>query len=156
MIAAVARNGVIGRDGTIPWHQSSDLRRFKALTMGNTVVMGRLTYLSIGKPLSGRRTIVVTSKAIDAVTTAPSLEDAIALAGRPVFLAGGARIYADGMALADTIYLTRVDAEPAGDAHFPPIDERAFSLVSEERGEPGPRDDHPFFYVTYRRRALTD
>lgn len=153
LIAAVAENGVIGAEGDIPWHLASDLKRFKALTMGHTLVMGRRTYHSIGRPLPGRRTIVVTRAPLPQVETAASLEAAIAAAGRPVFLAGGAGIYAEGLRHADTIYLTRVHARPAGDTHFPPIDPAVFAVVEEVAGERGERDDHPFDLVTYRRRA---
>lgn len=151
LIAAVADNGVIGAEGGIPWRLRSDLRRFKALTLGHTVVMGRATYHSIGRPLPGRRTIVVTRGDIAGVETARSLDEAIAEAGRPVFLAGGARIYAEGLAYADTIYLTRVAASPAGDTRFPPIDPAEFTLVSSEEGTPAEGDDHPFQYLEYHR-----
>lgn len=152
IIVAAANNGVIGRDGAIPWHLSSDLKRFKALTLGHTIIMGRLTFQSIGKPLPGRRTIVVTGETIDGVETVGSLDAALAIAKRPVFLVGGAKIYAEGMTHADTIYLTRVDAAPEGDTVFPPIDETVFAPVAEDQGIRGPRDDHDFTYVTYARR----
>lgn len=153
LIAAVADNGVIGADNDIPWRLPSDLKHFKALTLGHTLVMGRRTYASIGKPLPGRRTIVVTRTPIEGVETVESLEEALRIAGRPVFLAGGAGIYREGMAVADTIFLTCVHATPSGDTHFPPIDESAFALVSETPGDQGTRDDHAFDNRRYRRRA---
>lgn len=156
LVVAAAENGVIGADGAIPWRLSSDLRHFKALTLGHTIVMGRRTYESIGRPLPGRRTIVVTASAIEGVETAPSLTEALAAAGRPVFLVGGAGIYAEGMAHADTIYLTRVHATPDGDTYFPAIDEDTFAAISQEPGVPGPADACAFTFLVYRRRAGGD
>ncbi|MEM0907070.1 MAG: dihydrofolate reductase, partial [Pseudomonadota bacterium] len=146
IIVGAAENGVIGAHGAIPWHLSSDLKYFKARTVGQSVVMGRLTYLSIGRPLPGRRTIVVTQSTIEGVETVKSLRDALAVAGRPVFLAGGSRIYEAGLEVADTIFLTRVHASPAGDTRFPAIDAEAFECVWRQAGEQGPRDDHPFTF----------
>ncbi len=151
LIVAAAENGVIGRDGQIPWRLSSDLKHFKALTLGHTVVIGRRTHESIGRPLPGRRTIVVTSRSIDGVETARSLAEAVRMAEGPVFLAGGEAIYREGMALADTIHLTRVHAAPEGDTRFPEIDEAAFTLADRQPGIRGPNDDHDFTYMTFRR-----
>lgn len=153
LIAAVAENGVIGRAGGIPWRLPSDLKHFKALTIGHTLVMGRATFLSIGRPLPGRRTLVVTRTPIEGVETVASLKEALAAADRPVFLAGGARIYGDGMAHADTIFLTRVHARPDGDTHFPPIDPAVFAVVETETGVPAGADEHPFDYVVLKRRV---
>ena len=153
LIAAVAENGVIGNAGGIPWRLPSDLKRFKALTIGHTLVMGRATYQSIGRPLPGRRTLVVTRSPIDGVETLPSLDAALAAADRPVFLAGGAGIYAEGMARADTIFLTRVHASPAGDTHFPPIDPAIFTCIEDESGEPTGADEHPFDFLILKRRV---
>ncbi|MCF3935466.1 dihydrofolate reductase [Acuticoccus sp. M5D2P5] len=151
LIAAVAENGVIGRGLAIPWRVSSDLRRFKARTTGNTIIIGRRTHESIGKTLPGRRTIVVTRRPIDGVEAAKSLAEAIAMSTTPVFLAGGARIYAEGMALADGIEITRVHATPDGDVHFPPIDPERFRLVDIVPGEQGERDEFAFSFETYAR-----
>lgn len=152
LIVAAAENGVIGRAGQIPWRLSSDLKHFKALTLGHTVVIGRRTHESIGRPLPGRRTIVVTRGSFEGVETAQSLAEAVERAGRPVFLAGGEAIYREGMALADTIYLTRVHAAPEGGARFPDVDPAAFTLAEERPGTRGPNDDHNFTYMTFRRR----
>ncbi len=151
MVAAVARNGVIGRDGDLPWRIPSDLKHFKMLTLGRTVIMGRRTYEELGKPLPRRRNLVVTSRAIEGVETAPSLGAALALAEGPVALIGGTAIYAEGMAHADAIHITRVDAEPHGDTVFPPIDPAQFVLEDRARGERGPSDEYGFAYETYRR-----
>ncbi|WP_108659307.1 dihydrofolate reductase [Acuticoccus kandeliae] len=150
ILAAVAENGVIGRGLDLPWRLSSDLKRFKARTLGNTIVIGRRTHESIGKALPGRRTIVVSSRPVEGMEVAPSLAAALAMADTPVFLAGGARIYRDGMARADRIEITRVHARPDGDIYFPPIDE-AFAKVAEEAGVQGERDEYPFTFETYAR-----
>lgn len=155
MVAAVAENGVIGRDGALPWRLPSDLAHFKRLTLGNTVVMGRRTHASIGRPLPGRRTIVVTSRPIEGVETAACLADALAMARTPVFLAGGAGIYAEGMGLADVLHITRVHARPAGDTIFPEIDP-AFRLTSAEPGPTTRGDELPFTYETYVRSPGLD
>lgn len=125
VVAAVARNGVIGREGDLPWHLPEDMRRFKELTMGGTLVMGRRTYESIGRPLPGRRTVVVTRQAdwsAEGVETAGSLEEAIEKAGDgQVFVVGGAEVYRRALDVADAMVLTEVDAEPEGDVYFPDI-----------------------------------
>lgn len=152
VVAAVARNGVIGRDGDMPWHLPDDLRHFKALTLGGTLVMGRKTYDSIGRPLPGRTTVVVTRQpdwSVPGVTTAHSLEDALAAApDGDTFVVGGGEIYAMALPLADRLVITEVDQSPEGDAHFPAVDwshwretarERhdGFSFVTYERAHPG-------------------
>ena len=130
IVAAVGRNGVIGVDGGLPWHLPDELRRFKELTMGHVLVMGRKTYESIGRPLPGRTTVVVTRKpdwrpGADGVLVAHSVAGAIA-AGEAVddevFVVGGAEVYAAALPLTDRLALTFVDAEPDGDTFFPPVD----------------------------------
>lgn len=150
LVVAAAENGVIGRDNDLPWRIPSDLARFKALTMGGTLIMGRRTFQSIGRPLPGRRTIVVTSTAIDGVEHAGSLAEAIARAQSEVFLVGGANIYAEGLAHADRIYLTRVHARPDGDVHLPPLD--GFLRVASEAGVRTERDEHAFTFETWLKR----
>lgn len=125
LIAAVAENGVIGAGNALPWHLPEDLKRFKALTLGHPVIMGRKTYESIGRPLPGRRNIVVSRNADFAAAgceTAVSLEAAIAAcAGTAdeIFVIGGAQIYAEALPLARRLYLTEIRAEFPGDARFP-------------------------------------
>jgi dihydrofolate reductase len=131
MIYAVSPDGVIGRDNKIPWNHPGDLKRFKRVTMGAVVVMGRKSYDSVGKPLPGRRNIVVTSRPLDApgVETARSLGEALDLAGdRDVWILGGARIFEEGMRYADLIDVTYVpDRVPVeGAVLVPPVDERLF------------------------------
>ncbi|RAI01046.1 hypothetical protein DLJ53_17660 [Acuticoccus sediminis] len=151
MVAAVGRNGVIGKGGDLPWDIPSDRKHFKALTVGRTVIMGRRTYEELGKPLPQRRNLVVTSRAIDGVETFPSLDAALAAAEGPVALIGGNAIYAEGMAHADTIHITRVHGEPEGDTVFPTIDTARFRLAETAPGERGPRDEYGFDFETYVR-----
>jgi dihydrofolate reductase len=144
LVAAVARNGVIGDSGRLPWHLPEDLKRFKSLTLGHVMVMGRKTHDSIGRPLPGRRTIVVSRQAglaYPGVEVVASLEAAIALAGEvpEIFVVGGGEIYAQALSLAHRLLLTEVDATPAGDAFFPPLDRSAWrvSARAEGRSEKG-------------------
>lgn len=152
IIAAVARNGVIGRDGTLPWRLPGDLAHFKRLTLGNTLVVGRRTHESIGRALPGRRTIVLSSREVAGMERASSLEEAIARSQTPVFLAGGARVYEEGMALADALHITRVAACVPGDVVFPPIDRAQFHLDEVVPGARTARDEHAFTHETYLRR----
>ena len=143
LVAAIARNGVIGADGGIPWHLPDDQRRFKELTIGHVLVMGRVTYESIGRPLPGRTTVVVTRSAgwgagDDGVLVAPSVAEALALAAtvdEEVFVVGGTRVYEEALPLADRLELTWVDAEPRGDARFPAVDWAAWREVEREEHE---------------------
>lgn len=127
LLVARARNGAIGKDNALPWHLPEDLQHFKATTLGHPIVMGRRTFESIGRPLPGRRTLVVTSDAgwtHAGCERAASLDDAIArCADAPeLFVVGGARLYADAMPRADRLLVTEVDLTVAGDVFFPPID----------------------------------
>lgn len=142
LVAAVARNGVIGLDGGLPWHIPGDLPRFKAMTLGHVLVMGRKTYESIGRPLPDRTTIVVTRRpgwhGGAAVLVAHSVDDALTRAGEldeKVFVVGGARIYAEALPLADRLELTHVDLEPDGDTFFPPVDWSDWRVVHRKPGE---------------------
>lgn len=156
LIAAVARNGVIGAGNALPWHLPADLKHFKALTLGHPVLMGRKTFESIGRPLPGRPNIVVSRDpafVAEGVTVAASVASGLTCAatlGTPVFVIGGAQIYAQCLALADRIYLTRVDIEVAGDAFFPPLDARQWR---ETAGENWPAaDGYPAYaFVTLER-----
>lgn len=163
LVAAVARNGVIGRDNDLPWRLSSDLRHFRRLTMGRPILMGRRTFQSIGKPLDGRTNIVITRDpafAVEGVEVAASLAAALQL-GRAiairdgvdaVMVTGGGQIYAEAMPCADVLHLTEVDLAPEGAVHFPAIDPSVWQETDRVPGEPGPRDDAGFAFVTYRRR----
>ncbi|HEX9006519.1 MAG TPA: dihydrofolate reductase [Bacteroidota bacterium] len=143
IIAAVARNRVIGRDGKIPWHISDDLKRFKRLTVGHPVLMGRRTWESLGRPLADRRNVVLSSREIPGVETYPTAERALeALAGEErVFVIGGAALYARFLDRADELYLTLVDQEPGGDTLFPPYEELLKARYRLTR-----REDHPGYH----------
>jgi dihydrofolate reductase len=158
LVAAVARGGVIGRDGTVPWRLPEDMQHFRTLTMGHPVVMGRRTWDSLPdrfRPLSGRRNVVVTHNphwSAPGADRASSLEHALRLlAPAPhAFVIGGAELYALALPLADRLLLTEVDTVVDGDTFFPAWDRSAFDEESREKhvSETG----IPFSYVTYRRR----
>ena len=156
LIAAVGRNGVIGRDNDLPWRIREDLQHFKQLTLGHTLVMGRKTYDSIGRPLPGRRTVVVTRQpdwSAPGVEVAHSLEEALKLAdsnetqatGSDVYVAGGGEIYRQALPYADRLELTEVDQSPAGDTTFPTLDPTQWAETART-----PHDG--FTFVTYTRR----
>ena len=137
IIAAVARNRVIGRDNRLPWHLPQDLKRFRALTMGHHVIMGRKTWESIGRILPGRSMVVVSrDRAYGAAgcLVASSLEQAIRLCGADpeVFIIGGAEIYRQALPMADRMYLTRIEQDVAGDTYFPDFDAEEWTESSRE------------------------
>ncbi len=137
LVAAVARNGVIGAGGKLPWHLPEDLRHFRQLTMNHPVIMGRRTWDSLGKPLPGRENIVVSRQSgFDApgASKAASVEGAIALcAGEPVaFVIGGSEIYAAALPLADGLVLTEIDRDYDGDTRFPDWDRKAWRVAQKE------------------------
>jgi dihydrofolate reductase len=149
LLAAIGRNLVIGRDGAMPWHLPADLKHFKATTMGHPMVMGRKTFESIGRPLPGRRTIVVTRQPDwrhPDVETAHSLADALALAGPAdeVFVVGGGQVYAEAMPFAQRMILSEVDDAPDGDAFFP-------EWVTQDWREVSREHEDGFDIVTYER-----
>ncbi len=163
-VVAVAENGVIGRDGAIPWRVPSDLRVFRRVTMGKPVIMGRKTYDSIGKPLAGRDNIVVTRKAdLDAegIERASSIDEALEIARAraaehgvdEITVIGGAEIFAAMLAIADRIYLTRIHARPDGDTHFPELDRNVWREVSAAPLLPDPRDSAAATLHIYERAA---
>jgi dihydrofolate reductase len=159
LIAAVAQNGVIGADGGIPWHLPEDFAHFKATTLGHTLVMGRTTYESIGRPLPGRTTIVLTRDpdwhpsrhasshlpaGADAVLVADSLEEALTMAEGDVFVAGGAAVYLVALPYADEQLISEVDLSPPGDTFYPVFDREQWQEVGREAHE-------GFDVVRYRR-----
>ena len=156
LIVAVAKNGVIGTGGTMPWHITEDFAHFKAVTLGHSVVMGRKTYESIGRPLPRRRNIVITRNAelsIEGCEMATSLEAALALCEgeEEVFVIGGGEIYRQAMPLADKLYITHVGIEVEGDTCFPNIDPTVWREVCREDFERGKDFEHPFSFVDYER-----
>lgn len=163
LVAAVARNGVIGADNGLIWKLSSDQKRFRALTWGKPLLMGRKTFESIGRPLPGRATIVVTRSADFAppgarvahdVDAALSLADEIGrqMSADEIMVAGGGEIYRQTIDRADRLYLTEVDLAPEGDSHFPAIDAGLWREEKRERGIRTDRDEVEFTYVDCVRR----
>jgi dihydrofolate reductase len=157
LIVAVARNGVIGVDNRLPWRLPADLQRFKQLTLGHHVVMGRRTWESIGRPLPGRTSVVVTRNralAVPAgVLVVGSFDEALAACtGDPEpFIIGGAEIYQAALPRADRLHLTVVERDFAGDTFFPELDRSAWRL---ERSEPHPEAEPPFRFETWIRTRI--
>jgi len=164
IIAALARNRVIGRDNRMPWHLPEDLKRFKRLTLGHAVIMGRRTFESIiataGKPLPGRENIVVTRSSVwtrPGCRVANSLDAALAAAhaSAEAFVIGGAEIYALAMPLAQRLYLTEIEREFDGDTFFPGFDRSGWREVSRERRAPEGAEGFGYAFVEYRRALRT-
>lgn len=146
LIVAAARNNVIGRAGALPWRLSDDLKRFKALTLGKPIVMGRKTFESIGKPLPGRTNIVISRDfAAEGTLPAPNLPAALDLAshhGGEAMVIGGARVFVEAIPLAGRIHFTRVEAEVDGDVFFPRLDPSAWRATSAGAAARSPRNDY--------------
>jgi dihydrofolate reductase len=164
LIAAVADNGVIGQGGGLPWRLKSDLRNFRTVTMGKPVVMGRKTYLSIGKPLAGRTNIVVSRNrdfAASGVVAAPGIAEALAAArgdalrrsADAIAVIGGAELYAYVIGQADRLVITHVHLHPEGDTNFPVIDPALWRVVARSPHSPGPDDAAAFTVLVYERRG---
>jgi dihydrofolate reductase len=164
LIAAVAENGVIGRSSGLPWRLKSDMVHFRALTLGKPVVMGRKTYLSIGRALPRRTTIVVSRDrnfAAPGIVVAPTLDFALAAArgdalrrgADAIMVAGGAEIYAQSMARATRLVVTQVHVRAEGDAHFPVIDPQLWHETARAEHQPGPEDDAAFSFIDYERKS---
>ena len=167
LIVAVADNGVIGRDGGLPWRMPSDLKTFRRLTMGKPIVMGRRTFQSIGKPLDGRDNIVVTRDSYfehTGVSAVASVAEALTLArvlartrgADEIMVIGGADIYAAVLPVADRIYLTRVHATPDGDKHFPTLAGGEWTEVSREAMPKGERDEFAATLIVLERKSGSD
>jgi dihydrofolate reductase len=153
LVVARAANGTIGRDGTLPWHIPADLRRFKALTMGHPMIMGRKTFESLPRLLPGRRHIVLTRDGawhVPGAEVAQDVDEALALAGDgPVSVIGGAQIYRLFLPLANRIELTEVQADIPGDTHLPPLGDDWRETFREQHGATG--DAPAFAFVTLAR-----
>jgi len=162
LIVAVAKNGVIGRDGALAWKISDDLKRFRALTTGKPVIMGRKTFDSIGKPLPDRVNIVVSRKMApqEGIIVAPTIEDALRLGADAaahldadeIFVIGGAEIYARALPLAERIHLTEVDAEVAGDVRFPALSDDEWRRIEVGAAARSPRNEYDCRFYTLDRR----
>ena len=157
IVVAVARNGVIGRDNALPWRIPADLAHFKKVTMGHPVVMGRRTYESIGKPLPGRKNIVVTRNpafAAPGCTVVSSLEQAWRAAGDAgeVCVIGGTSLFEEALPLADVIHLTEVEANVEGDAYFPAFNRQAWETREIARHPADERNDYPIRILELTRK----
>jgi dihydrofolate reductase len=162
LVAAVGENGVIGRDGGLPWRLKSDMQHFRRLTLGRPVVMGRKTYESIGKPLKDRTNIVITRDpgyAAEGIVVARSLDEAMRAArddarGRSaeaIAIVGGSGVFRESLALADRLEITLVHASPPGDRFFPPIDAKNWRETARVRHPAAPQDDADVSFITYER-----
>lgn len=162
VVVAVAENGVIGRDNTLPWRIKSDLKFFKSVTMNKPVVMGRKTWLSIGKPLPGRTNIVVTRQpdfAAPGILVAPGVDQALAAArgdalrrsADAIAVIGGTEIFEQTLPLADRLILTLVHAKPPGDTYFPAVDPAVWREAERLPQPKGPDDEYGFTIVNYER-----
>lgn len=157
LIVAKSRNNVIGRDNTLPWRLPEDLAHFRKTTMGAPILMGRKTYDSIGRPLPGRRNIVITRNPdlkIEGCEMAHSLEEAqlLCIGTAEIFLVGGAQLYAEALPSADRLVVTEVDIDIDGDAWFPPIDMSVWYEASRETHQAKPPNAFNYAFVTYERK----
>lgn len=162
VLAAIADNGVIGDDNRLIWQLSSDLKRFRQLTLGHPMLMGRKTFQSIGKALPGRETVVLTRDpafAAEGVHVAHDLAGALDLCrdlakrmqAPGIAVVGGADVYAQTLPMADRLHLTEVHATPHGDAFFPDWDRKSFKVISKEDFPSGPRDEYAYSFIDYQR-----
>ncbi|HBE72283.1 MAG TPA: diacylglycerol kinase [Planctomycetaceae bacterium] len=158
LVVAVAQNGTIGRNGDLPWRLSSDLKRFKKMTMGHCLLMGRKTYESIGRPLPGRQTIVLSRRGCDVaegIRVVGNIDEVQDLVedGRQVMVVGGAQVYRSALKNCTRAWITRVLAEIEGDATFAPLPSNEWCLESTEGFPEGPTDEFPTQLEVWRRRA---
>lgn len=156
LIVAMTENNVIGRDGDMPWRLSADLRRFKRITMGHHMIMGRKTFDSIGRALPGRTTIVLSrtaTYAMENVQVARGLDEAIhqAKGDSEIFVVGGAEIYSLALPRAERIYLTRIHCELDGDTVFPQVNWSQWELIDKETHTADSKNDHNYSFLTYQR-----
>lgn len=156
LIVAISDNHVIGRDGQLPWHLSADLKRFKKLTMGHHIIMGRKTFDSIGRLLPGRTSIVLTRQtdwSVDGALTAADLEAARLLAGddEEAFIIGGSQVYQLALPMVERLYVTQVHATVEGDTHFPAITTAEWQLQDQQDHLADEKNDHDYSFMIYHR-----
>jgi dihydrofolate reductase len=155
IVVAIAQNHAIGKNNQLLWNLPKDLKHFKDITTGHTVIMGRKTYDSVGKPLPKRRNIIITRQdiAIEGCEVVPSIEDALALCAdeEEVFIVGGAEIYRQSMHLTNRIYLTIVKKDFEADSFFPPIDDKEWKTIEKEDFEPDEKNPLPLSFITLER-----
>lgn len=164
ILVAVSENSVIGRDGGLPWRLSGDLKRFKQLTMGHTIIMGRRTWESIGRPLPGRRMVVVSRQeeyktGVDGVQVVQSLDEAIRMAEQlgdvEAFVVGGAELYREALGRADRLHLTHVLGDIDGDTLFPDVDWNNWRLLESIKQPADDKNDYPSEFQVYERSEPT-
>lgn len=158
IITAMAANRVIGIENRLPWHLPEDLQHFKTLTMGHHIVMGRKTYDSIGKPLPGRTTVIITRNmdyAVPGCIAVNSIDAALTVChgDSEVFFVGGAELYAQALHIAHRIYLTEIKRDFPGDAYFPPFDPSQWDEVSREKHTTTNSEPYDYHFVVYDRKA---
>ena len=157
LIVAMAEQRVIGRGNAMPWHLPADLRHFKTVTMGKPVVMGRRTFESIGRPLPGRRNLVISRNPewqAAGVDVAPSLEAALAMVADcdEVMIIGGGQLYQEALPRADRLYLTHIDLAVEGDTRFPAFDDGQWQRIDCESHPADEKNPHPYSFETWQRR----
>lgn len=159
LLLAASENNVIGKDNQLPWHLPNDLTYFKNLTWGLPILMGRKTFDSIGKPLPGRKSIVITRqnywqhKGVDAVhSVKEAVQKAAAYGAKEIFVIGGAEIFKTAMSTANRIYLTRIHHSFDGDVFFPPVNEQEWMLVSERYCEKDEKNPYNHTYQVWQRK----
>lgn len=161
MIVAASDNNLIGKAGELPWHLSADLKRFKRLTMGHTLIMGRKTHDSIGRLLPGRTTVILTRQQnliVPGAYVVHCIEDALAACPQDTtpFLVGGSEVYQLGLPWVHDLYLTRVHTTLTGDAWLPELDWSQWQLIDQESYPPDERNDHAYTFEHYQRVAAAD
>lgn len=156
IIAAVGRNYVIGKDNKIPWYIPADFAYFKSKTMGHTIIMGRKTYQSIGKPLPGRKNVIITKDnefKAEGCEICHSIEETLKYKEQEeIFIIGGANIYKEFFNLADKLYITLIDKDFEGDTYFPTIDNEVWNLVSKTKGIKDEKNPYDYYFCEYVRK----
>lgn len=157
IIVATDKQGGIGKDNALLWHLPNDLKRFKAITSGHPIIMGRKTYDSIGRPLPNRLNIIISQNKdlkIEGCLVVHNLQDAVTAAeGKDVFILGGGSIYEQAMSIADKIYLTLVDVSLEADTHFPNIDEEVWKVISTEQHTKDEKHQYEYQFIDLERKA---
>lgn len=156
LVAAMGRNRVIGKAGGLPWHLPADLARFRRLTTGKVVLMGRKTFEAIGRPLPNRVNVVLTRRRSwrpEGVRVVHSVDEALArFGGDDLYVIGGATVFRQFLPLAERMHLTHIEIDVDGDAVFPPIDAAVWAVVAREKGPKDAQNPYDYWFVEYRRR----
>ncbi|WLD91550.1 dihydrofolate reductase [Alkalihalobacillus sp. AL-G] len=157
LLVAVGKNQVMGKDNDLPWHLPEDLKWFKKVSMGHTIIMGRKTYESIGKPLPGRKNVIVTtnkSYEAEGCIVTHSIDEALEQNGEEQIVIGGAQIFEQVLPKTDRIYFTYIDADFDGDTYFPEIDESDWKVSSKEKGIKNEKNPYDYYFIVYDRKQM--